>query len=302
MRAIMITFGCLFLLLLAAGKSFAQNNPDSTMLYRIETVNGNEYIGNIMHQDSLKIYFKSSQLGAITITRADIRNMNMIDAQSMKAGKYWYPNPQSTRYFWSPNGYGLKAGEAYYQNVWVLYNQISVGLTDYFSIGAGMIPLFLLGGLPSPVWIVPKLSIPVVKDKFNLGAGAIIGTVIGADTKGIGIVYGVSTFGNRDNNLSFGLGYGFAGGQWAKTPLINLSGMVRVSRSTYLLSENYFIGFGNDLFSMMSIGGRTLIHQSAGIDYGLIIPLNSGSNVALPWLGITVPFGKVQKMTKTPAR
>ncbi len=302
MRAISIPFGCLMILLLTSGKCTAQNKPDTTSLYRIETLNGNEFIGNILSQDSLKIYLETSQLGKITIPRIEVKRMNKIESNSIKNGKYWSDNPQSTRYFWSPNGYGLKSGEGYYQNVWVLYNQVSIGVSDYFSIGAGMIPLFLLGGLPTPVWIVPKFSIPLVKDKVNIGVGAIAGTIIGADTKGVGIVYGVSTFGGRDNNVSLGLGYGFAGGNWATTPLVNLSGMVRVASSTYLLTENYFIGFGGNLNILMCVGGRTIIRRSAGIDYGLVIPLSAGTAFALPWLGLTVPFGKIEKTAKAPLR
>jgi len=278
----------LIILFLTSNNCSAQNEPDSAVLYRIETVNGNEFIGNILSQDSAKIYFRSRQVGDISILRTDIKMMSRIEAQNMKNGKYWFENPQSSRYFWAPNGYGLKAGEAYYQNVWVLYNQVSVGLTDYFSIGAGVIPLFLFAGLPTPVWIV-------------LGLGAIVGTVIGADTKGIGIVYGVSTFGDRNNNLSLGLGYGFAGGEWAKTPLVNLSGMVRLGAGTYLVSENYLIGFGSNLTALMCLGGRSIIRRSAGIDYGVVIPLSSGS-FFLPWLGITVPFGNTTKSGKSHAQ
>jgi hypothetical protein len=61
----------------------------------------------------------------------------------------------------------------------VLFNQGGYGVTNYFSIGAGILPVFLFGGGATPVWITPKFSIPVVIDKFNVGAGALAGTVLG---------------------------------------------------------------------------------------------------------------------------
>lgn len=175
----------------------------------------------------------------------------------------------------------------------MLWNQASVGVTDYFSIGAGLIPLFFFGGTATPVWIVPKFSIPVVKDKFNIGAGVLAGTLLGESNTGFGIVYGLGTVGNRNNNLTLGFGYGYAGGQWASRPLFTLSGMVRVGPRGYLMSENYFIGLGSTNLALLSLGARTII-KKAGIDYGLFFPASSdiGAFIAIPWLGFTLPFGK----------
>jgi hypothetical protein len=199
---------------------------------------------------------------------------------------------QSTRYFWSPNGYGLKKGEGYYQNIWVLWNQFAYGLSDNFSIGGGIIPLFLFGGTPTPVFITAKFSIPVVENKFNLGAGAIAGTILGEEETGFGILYGISTFGTPDNNVTFGLGYGFAGGEWASSPMINVNGMFRVSSRGYFITENYYINAGGENLVLITLGGRSIIKKAA-LDYGLVIPIaDIGQFVAIPWLGFTVPFGK----------
>jgi hypothetical protein len=198
---------------------------------------------------------------------------------------------QSSRYFWSPNGYSLKKGEAYYQNIWVLYNQMGLGLSDHFSVGMGLMPLFLFAGAPTPVWITPKFSIPIVQDKFNLGVGALSGLVLGDNSIGFGIVYGLATYGSHDNNLTFGMGYGYADGSWARRPLLTLSGMARLGKKGYLMTENYILNFGSNAVIISVIGGRSLIRK-AGLDYGLALPLNAGlsSFVAIPWLGITIPI------------
>jgi len=283
----------ILILSLLTNSLLGQSQPDSSALFRIETRDGNEYIGLIVASDSSKVELETSMLGRITLPRTSIVVMSKLNPESLKAGQVWQENPQSGRYFWSPNGYGLRKGEGYYQNIWVLWNQASVGVTDNFSIGAGMIPLFFFGGLPTPVWIVPKFSIPVVKDKFNLGAGAIAGTFLGEKSSGVGIVYGLGTYGNRNNNLTLGLGYGYAGGEWSSSPVITLSGMARVGRKGYIITENYFIGIGNETITLLSVGGRTII-KKAGFDYGLFVPIISGMDqlIAIPWLGFTVPLGK----------
>ncbi len=264
-------------------------------LINIETKDGNEFLGEIIEEDPLYIKLKTQKFGEVTISKSDIKSQKPVEVQQVKEGKYWFPNPQSTRYFWAPNGYGLEKGEGYYQNIWVLWNQFAVGLTNSFSVGGGIVPLFLFGGGPTPVFGTVKFSVPVTKNKFNIGAGAIAGTVLGEENTGFGILYGLTTFGSSDKNMTFGAGAMFASGDWATAPLFNLNGMFRVSNKGYVLTENYLITSGGETIVLISMGGRSIIKKAA-LDYGLFIPFYSEmeSFIAIPWLGFTIPFGKTE--------
>lgn len=280
----------IFMLITSRNQLFAQPEPDSTLI-RIETRDGNEFTGRIIRQDADKVVLFTENLGEISILTKDIVSQKEIPSELVKDDKIWFPNPQATRYFWSPNGYGLRKGEGYYQNIWVLWNQVAYGITDNFSIGATVIPLFLFDGSPTPVFINPKLSIPVIKNKFNIGAGALAGTILGESDATFGIVYGVSTFGKPDNNVSIGLGYAFAAGGWASTPLINFSGMFRLSSRWYFLTENYYFGLGDGEGGIINVGARWIIKKAA-LDFGLFLPVGADAGlIAIPWLGFTVPFG-----------
>ena len=262
-------------------------------LVTVETNDGNEFLGEIVKEDTVSITLKTKNYGEVRISKSFIKKIRQVEVQQIRDGKYWFPNPQSTRYFWSPNGYGLKEGEGYYQNIWVLWNQFAYGITNSFSLGGGIIPTFLFGA-PTPVFATMKFSIPVVKDKINLAAGAITGYIIGENDAGFGILYGLGTFGSKDDNVTFGLGYGFAGGEWTQTPLININGMFRVSSRGYIITENYIISGSGDTAVLISFGGRSIIKKAA-LDYGLFIPFVDGSvDLAFPWLGITIPFGKTK--------
>ncbi len=272
--------------------SISKNEILYENLVSIETTDGNEFLGEIINEDSQSIILKTRKLGEITILKSDIKNREKVEVQQIKEGRFWFPNPQSTRYFWSPNGYGLKEGEGYYQNIWVLWNQFSYGISDNFSVGAGIIPLFLFGGVSTPVFATVKFSIPIEKNKINIGGGAIVGTVIGEEESSLGILYGLATFGTPDDNVSFGLGYGFAGGEWASSPMININGMFRVTNRGYFITENYYINIDGESAIFISLGGRWIIRKAA-LDYGLIFPIiDDVGFFAFPWLGFTIPFGK----------
>jgi hypothetical protein len=270
---------------------FAQQSQD-TGYYRVTTQDGNEYFGRILSRDSATVVLRTDKLGDLTIRAADIKAIGPVDRTRIVKGEYWDQNPQSSRYFWAPSGYGLRKGEGYYQNVWIFFNQVSYGITNNVTIGAGIVPLFIFAGESTPVWITPKVSFPVVKDKVNLGIGAMLGTVIGEENSGFGILYGSGTFGTRDKNITFGAGWGFAGGEMTKTPTLNLSAMLRVARRWYLLTENYYIGLQEeDPVTLLSFGAR-YAPRNIGVDFGLFVPATGIDGwVAIPWLGICVPFG-----------
>ncbi len=272
-------------------KTSGQVENDSTQ-FEIETKDGNTYVGRILSQDDQIIQFKTDNIGEITIQKSQVQKMTVLEADRVKNGKVWKYFPQTTRYFWGSSGYGMKAGEGYYQNVWVFFNQFSFSISDNISMGAGIMPIFLLGSDITPVWVTPKFSLPIVENKFNVGGGALMGTMLGGEKSGFGFLYGTTTLGSRDKNVTMGLGYGYAAGDFAKSPTINLSTMLRTGPRGYFISENYYISTGNSYLIFISLGGRGLTRSGVGIDYGIVLPVDDFSDefVAIPWLGITLPF------------
>lgn len=283
-----------FLGLIVPNSVFGQEIPkDSTLLHIVRTNDDNEYIGRILSQDAVSVTLKTENIGTITIQKKNIKSIVPMEKGQMVGGEYWFENPHSTRYFFQPNAYGLRRGEGYYQNTWIFFNQVSYGVSNNFTIGAGMIPIFLFGGASSPFWITPRVTVPVVKDKFNISTGAFIGTVLGEDTDGpFGIAYGNASVGSRDRNLTVGIGYGFAGGEWSDTPALSLSGMVRASRKFVFMIENFFLDTGDETAALSFLGGR-FIGRKIAVDAALVIPVSEleGGFVAIPWLGLNVPFG-----------
>ncbi|MEA3460382.1 MAG: hypothetical protein U9R49_00795 [Bacteroidota bacterium] len=282
----------LLLFLLLQLSAFSQEPADSISLWVIDTEDGNSFMGSIVDEDSARLILLTEVYGTIQIPVSQIKAKSELQKTELVEGEFWFRNPHATRYFFGTNGYGLRKGEAYYQNTWILFNQINYGITNNISLGGGIVPLFLFAGAPTPVFITPKVTIPLIKEKLNLGVGMLYAYVLGEEL-GFGIGYGALSFGNRDNNLTLGAGWAFANGEWANAPTLTLSGMTRVGRKTYLITENYYIGIseGSSL-GIISAGGRS-VQKRLAIDYGLVLPVGAdiGSFVAIPWLGIAVPFG-----------
>ncbi len=264
---------------------------DSTK-YRVVTNDGNIFIGILVSENDQEIVIDTEHLGRLTIQRSNIKNMQEVDPNRIKDGEYWHENPQSTRYLFSTNAFGLRKGEGYYQNTWVFFNNVNFGVTDNLSLGGGLIPTFLFGTGSIPVWLMPKLSIPIANESLNIAAGGLFGGILGEDNTGLGLVYGTATVGNRDNNLSLGLGYGYADGSWADIPLININGMYRFSKNMFFISENYFVTSDGETLGLISVALRWA-PKNFSVDFGLIRPTDLGGEfIGVPWLGVAIPLGK----------
>jgi len=120
----------LLICLVISGSLFAQTSRD-TLQYKIDTKDGNQYVGRIVSEDSIKTVMVTN-VGTITIPAGDIQSKSEIQVGQIRNGVLWFNNPQATRYFFAPNGYGLEKGEAYYQNIWLFFNQFVVGVTKNF--------------------------------------------------------------------------------------------------------------------------------------------------------------------------
>lgn len=190
MNNLKLLFGCLFVALLCLNGQVAAQQPADSARVMVETIDGNQYVGWIVDQNADVLVLKTDNLGEIKLPKKQIKLMRPVRTTEMVNGEYWPENPHATRYLFGPNGYGLRKGEGYYSNTWIFFNQISYGITNNFTLGAGIIPLFFFDGAASPIWITPKVSIPIKKDMFNVGVGGLFATVLGEDVGTFGVAYG----------------------------------------------------------------------------------------------------------------
>jgi hypothetical protein len=167
--------------------------------------------------------------------------------------RFAFPNPSPTRYLFAPSAVPLRQGEHYYQNVMLTVSSINWGITDRLALSVGTELISLLftvfndGTVIVPAFTNLKYAAPV-RDKFYLGGGLLgVGGLVDQSIWGVGLGYGVATWGDIEHNVTLGAGLA-SGGAWSSfgrdavglRPVLSLNGMTRLSDRFALVSENWY--------------------------------------------------------------
>ncbi len=247
----------------------------------IKMKNGEEFKGEIIKKDENNITIKTVN-GELNLIASNVKSVETYDYN----GKYRFPNPHDTRYYFGPSAIPIKEEKGYYQNVLVVGNFVNYGVTKNFSLGGGF--EFISTVLGSPIWfLTPKAGFQVSKNAYVAGGLLVAGfsskeTLTEIATLG----YSVLTIGNSDSNFSVGIGYGLISGELSEYPAIMVGGTHRVSNGIALLAENYYVN--NTYFG---IHGIRILSQKNAFDIGLIIVPEIASSIpALPFVGYSRSF------------
>jgi hypothetical protein len=243
-------------------KEFINYKLDSSKTYMVKLRDGSEFLGNFLYKDSVSIVIRTESIPKIEIPRDKIRSIELIESSNIHHGRYWFQNPNATRYIFAPSAYNLKRGEGYYQNTYLFLNSFNIGITNNISVGGGIEFLSTFASLSAgdfqPIfYITSKIGFKVV-DKFHVGGGIMAVSIPGfglGNRNSAGALYGIGTYGSVDHNLTGGLSWGFINGDFSTRPIMTISGMTRISRRTALVTENWLIP-GNGYYGLYSYGIR----------------------------------------------
>ena len=281
-----------------------EKKPETKQV-RIEMTDGNFVDGKLIERRGDTVVVESPTLGTLNLNIKNIKNIDALTAQNFKDGKFWFDNVHAPHGYVAPTGFNFRKGEGYYGNVFLFFNQVGYGFTDNFSISGGTEILTLFGAgigdfsWPQFLYINPKFSFQADKN-LTVGVGMFLLFSRGDFGRGnqtIPFPYAVATLGNRNNNLSLGVGADVSNGSTAK--ILTLSGQGRLTRGISLMSENYFGGELN-----IGTTGFRFMNSSIAFNIGFMYVLNVGSSnsfdnsdpvAPFPFLGLSVPFGSKKK-------
>ncbi len=241
---------------------YAQTDIQVSKEYMIKLKDGGSITGKIVSENSQQIVVETTSMGRVTIQRSNIEQMTLLTESD--AGKGWFPNPNPGKYLIGSSAIAPDKGSAYYQNTWLFFNSFSYAFTDYLSLSGGfeIFSIFAGGDGPYAFYLNPKASFKVA-DNLYAGGNILYANTIKTidDFGGLGTLNAFATYGNDNNNLTAGLGWGFFEKEFSSKPVISISGMVRASRRIGFVSENWLIpevGEDGSYYGIFSYGIRFL--------------------------------------------
>lgn len=251
-------------------------------LVKLDLANGRSLEGEIIEENESFIRLQTEGLGIIQVTKIDILRCEPID----RLTPYREPraNPQASRYYFAPSGIQLRQGEGYYQNGYLLYSQVSYGITDNMTIGVPLIP-FIGAGLTG------KLGGTISGDRETGGVHASAGGIVLFDWTAnflegpVGIAFANVTFGREVSNFTVSVGNAFS--ESSNQLVWNASFMAPLNDQTWLMSENYVLGE----VTLASIGIRRASKSKDSLfDYAMVMVTDGEFTVPLPWISWTLSF------------
>ncbi len=198
-------------------------------------------------------------------------------------------------YFMAQSSFSLPKGTGRYANSWILYNDFHYAITDHISAGAGIIPLFFFGGMPSPVWLKVKGAFKL-SEFVRMSAGMNFFTVLGekVDVSQVhlfGGVFGV-TLGSAGHNLSFNYYHLFRFDVSESVWFYNLSTRLGLTERTFFMAELTAFSPDSGMGEGLIIFGAETLFNKISLVYGLGYPLKqvSDKKIYIPYLGVKLPF------------
>lgn len=183
----------------------AQVTPADTNLYRVVKYNNQEYIGRILNDDGREVLLETSTLGKIYIVKSDIQSITIVHREIDFVGnEYRGTGVFTTRYQFSTNAFPLQKHDNY-----ALVNLY--GPEVHFSVSKNLSVGVMATWIASPIVLALKYTIPTRNEKLNFGFGTLLGSAGYLNQgKGYGgLHWGMLTYGDRKNNVTFSLGYSY---------------------------------------------------------------------------------------------
>jgi hypothetical protein len=273
----------------AAGAGYvAGDTTMNSQVVRVTVRDGSEFIGRIVSEspDSLVLTTVSNIM--VNVPRTQIEGIDHLSGMVID-GEYRRADPNRTRLLFAPTARPLRSGQGYISAYEIFFPFLAIGVADILTLGGGM--TLFPGATGQIYYLAPKLSLPLHSDVVDLAAGVLYMNVTSEDFKGFGIAYGVGTYGSPYASFTFGLGYGFVEGEFARDPLIVLGGELQVSNSVALVSENW-IPVGSDV--QILFFGLRFFGEHLAADLAFLYPITKTESEGfpfLPWVGFTYNFG-----------
>jgi hypothetical protein len=251
-----------------------------TTKYLVVKYDGNEYVGLILSDDGREVLIETKSLGKIYIPKSDIKLIRPIDyAEDMVNGVVSSADVFTTRYQFTTNCFPIKKGENYAM-VNLYGPEVHFAVHKDFSVGV------MATWVGSPIGLALKYTRGTANPKINYGVGTLLGTSgyfnLG---KGYGgLHWGMITYGDRRNNATLSVGYGYFNPRMSNTNFgqpIYTPGVYAAPNGMYpeLPIDGYFYASDQSNYKAPIIGlaGQAKVGKKASFIYDCMYIMASNS-------------------------
>jgi len=265
--------------------------------YQITLKDGSVISGILLSVTDKEVIIHSGTMGEVRLQKENIKTMVPVSSINEKKSEIWFSNPNPTRYLLGNSAIPLEKNTGYYQNTWIFVNSFSYAFTNNFSISGGfeIISLMAKGDAPYAYYLNPKVSFKLA-DNFYAGGSFLYANTLRhiSDFGGLGTLNAFGTYGNKNNNITGALGWGWANGNFSSKPVITISGMTRLSKRVALVSENWIVpavGSNDNYYGIFSYGIRFL-GEKTSIDLAFLNnhDIAKSMSIGIPWLDFVINF------------
>lgn len=166
----------------------------------------------------------------------EVATIRVVDRNYLNQPNYWFPNRLSNQYINNNSAFTSGSLKGNIQNIYILYLQATLGVSKYLDLSVGFA---LPNHYPS---IGARIGNIKLSDNFYTG-----GTFSYLHDKSNPYInrsilksYGLITYGNRNNNLTLGVGVRKGDRAQRISRSFQLNGMVRITEKKSLIVENSF--------------------------------------------------------------
>jgi hypothetical protein len=196
------------------------------------------------------------------------------------------------KYFLSSSAYNLKKGDLQFSNYLLSINELNYGIRDYWSVGAGLLPLHKFLDLPNSSFLKTSFSTKFYRDRTKLSLSILYVFSKFLDDRikdrSYLTISGAMTFGDHETNITFGF-MRFLDDYYYPNTIYSINAKFKLSPGLSFITENNLILTSN--FETMSFGGISYSFNRISLDLGTLLPFNrykTRFNGFYPFFGIKI--------------
>ncbi|GAB3276059.1 hypothetical protein GCM10027347_49650 [Larkinella harenae] len=258
--------------------------------------NGTTLRGQFVRRDSASYLIRTKKDGDQLLAENDIVRADLVGG-TLRSGPD-FPNGFPFRLYFMPTGYMPEKKSLYFQNSYVLFSRLDIGITKHWSVGGTFQTL-------SPQnfhTVSTKLGTKLTSRSHIALHVQYVGVRLNERLlTRLGLAQGIVTIGNAERNMTVGAGATFSGHGFASSGVVTIGYVRKMTPDlTFISQNNILVGEALEpsytyLTGLSSAGFRFNRHRHA-FDTAILFPIFSNKGLIrtspLPYLSYQVRIGK----------